>query len=507
MCLICCYSYAFIIDGDGGSGWIAEPTSIIISGGGSSSGGWEEYDPAKTYYTVTLLDDDRVTILASKLVEEGSDVTIDFTPVKSGHVFTTWTDDNNVPVTQITNISADTRLFAMWDNGRYSITYYVDGEYQGIQFYDENDTITPLAAPAPYDAEIDSCFVGWYNIPQDFKMPAHSIIATATIDESYYINYVWEYDSGSTGYNGRQFTGLTPQNVRNVKNNGYCIVKIPPVHNSYTVFAMKSSMGSIFGGAEYAFTSAGVEFPTEVYIGDNFTKKISLNGIVSTTGVLSNVASVTIDFKGYNTYTDPYQGDFNNYNLIGAIFNNAKKLKYLDLSGCTNITQLGSYDYSSANLILTGATALETFIFPPNIDKLCINNSFKTCVNPIIFPEVATLTMFCGTNPGNPSANYFLNCATGPLHFVVASGTRFVFGNNHNYRIIDDSNNITFTFESSYLPQSDPDHPAIFARGSHITIRYHSSRGEWQDPSFKENSTLWGTLSQYTWVDLDAETE
>lgn len=491
MCLICCYSYAFIIDGDGGSGWIAEPTSIIISGGGgSSSGGWEEYDPAKTYYTVTLLDNDRTTILASKLVEEGSDVTIDFTPVKIGHVFTTWTDDNNVPVTQITNISADTRLFAMWDNGRYSITYYVDGEYQGIQFYDENDTITPLAAPAPYDAAVDSCFVGWYNIPQNFKMPAHNIIATATIDNDCSIDFVWNF-GGSTN---EQIKAISA-----IKGTYDGLFKIPPVHNSRIVNYLIFSISFQTSAAIASFAATDIGLPTELYFNsdypiDYFT--IQTSG----TPVFSNVASVTLVMPNISNVSNRF-----------SIYGIGQNVTYLDI-GKVGVTKLGRQSGATVvgDMPSNGINAtMEKMILPETLQTWFapVNGEFKGGIRDTLYlPATDTLTINSYYSNAYPYP-LFLNANAVETHIVVASQTRLLFhGVTYNSsKIVYPFSNSTVrvTFEGGYLPTYTPNFH--FAVNSRITIEYHSSRGEWQDPSFKEDTVLWGNLNQYTWVDLDAE--
>lgn len=448
-------------------------------GGGTS--GWEPIDPTKTYYTVRLYDDDRTTLLYNeKIFVEGSNVDISpLVPSKRGHTFTRWLDSSNNEIASISNIQSDTSVYAQWDGGRLSITYYVDGDYQGIQFYDEGDTIVPLEAPYPYDAASDSQFVGWYNIPVDRVMPNQSLIATATIDTSYDIQFEWGVFTDS---NLANYTGYMAKKIVSGGSSG--VYKQPPVHNSYPIDVQYID----FQTGSLASLSNTI---TEFYVSPNVATMTSGNGLYQSLFHDCPIASATICCSSSK---DPTLHMFSHNN-------HKTTLKYLNLA-MPNVTVMGnsgtgtSGQYSSPSGI-KNVTSMETLILPPNLTDWC-GEFCRTCLNPIQMPDVSLLNLRGGYQ-GN--AGYIMQSCYN-IHLVFGTNTKVNLVNGSNYPVIKTSSNITLTFNGDYLPTVEN---AIVAQGSTITVEYHSSRGEWADPSFKENSALWGTLSQYTWVDLDAQ--
>lgn len=510
MLLVGTVTYGQIWEGNGGK-WLSED---IMSGSGSGGGGsqFEPLDPTFTYYTVSLYDSDRTTLLYSPyLFKAGEDIDLTkVVPSKTGHTFTAWVNEQGEPFTDniIHAISQNQNVYAMWDMGRLSISYYLDGQFQGIQFYEEGETIKPLEAPFPYDAERDSCFVGWYNIPSDRKMPNRSLVATATIDRSYAINYTWAYDEGITGGgNPHQKMGYYATGILNIDKEYYQgILNTPPVHNSYKVESLYY-YGFVSSLRTY-LTNNSLDYPATFTIGDNIDRYLSL-GTSSSDAILGAIKHFRSTAKIPQIYIA--NGLTNNYNhVFNSVFSAASQLVDFDFSEMTNLTE---YGYPNGSTSFTGlnlmSPVLETILLPKNLEVFR-GKLTRYCANPIYLPNVATFTWVYDYNGAFSNTDNVLT-------YVVASDTRFVWEYvskdtvpTRRYAFINSKSTYKtrFVFEGGYLPQNSNNHPSsCFANGSNVEIAYHGKLGEWADESFKTNADLWGTLSQYTWIDLDAETE
>jgi len=66
------------------------------------------------YFTVNMYDDDQTTLLSTENVRYGLMPT--YSPTKTGYTFEYWTDING---TQVTEITANTNLYAVWEDDLY----------------------------------------------------------------------------------------------------------------------------------------------------------------------------------------------------------------------------------------------------------------------------------------------------------------------------------------------------------------------------------------------------
>jgi hypothetical protein len=224
--------------------------------------------------------------------------------------------------------------------------------------------------------------------------------------------------------------------------------------------------------------------PKELFIETNVAS-LSVSSTFTTSNFAKNLASATVWASDPNS-------------KILHMFQNSTGLKYLNLAEL-NVTSLGASGNNSYGIAgLKSISSLETLILPKTMNNVR-GEICKTCVNPIYIPDVPIFEMDEGIY-GYVVRN--LNQASN-VHLIIGENTTLHFtGGVANYASIYQSSNIKLTFLGDHIQTRNN---AIVAQGSTITVEYHSSRGEWADPSFKENSALWGTLTQYTWVDLDAQ--
>ncbi len=105
-------------------------------------------------------------------------------PTRDGYVFAGWYLDKTltkaVNKSTIVETAEDHTLYAKWTVGKYSITYYVDGEIYTTENYDFGADITPVLPPQ----KTGHTFSGWSEIPS--KMPSENITVNGTFSANKY---------------------------------------------------------------------------------------------------------------------------------------------------------------------------------------------------------------------------------------------------------------------------------------------------------------------------------
>ena len=134
-------------------------------------------------YKILFVDVDGVTTVLPTITQDyNTTVVVPTTPVKEGHTFKEWVDENNATTAIPTVMPAkDTTLFATWSVNKYTITFYLDGG-TGTTAITKNygETLSSVSDPTKegYD------FLGWMDesgkivsVPE--TMPAKNMTLTA----------------------------------------------------------------------------------------------------------------------------------------------------------------------------------------------------------------------------------------------------------------------------------------------------------------------------------------
>ena len=98
----------------------------------------------------------------TKSIDYGSEIQFPEIPIKTGHTFDCWMDEQEQEFTQ--NMPAyDIKLYAKWTINQYTIRFYVDDELYEEITQDYNSEIQIPSVSFPFDSYFD----GWYNIDHE----------------------------------------------------------------------------------------------------------------------------------------------------------------------------------------------------------------------------------------------------------------------------------------------------------------------------------------------------
>lgn len=167
--------YTFIgwnTSADGKGTAYAAGAKITISGNVTLYAQWRVNEVAVTYFT------NGGTPIGTATVNYGANLTLATNTTKVGHSFKGWFTNEGLTgtaVSELTNVTQDTTVYAKWDINQYTITFVLgNGQENVIIMQDYNTVITAPDDPVWYGYD----FLGWdTEIPT--TMPAENITITA----------------------------------------------------------------------------------------------------------------------------------------------------------------------------------------------------------------------------------------------------------------------------------------------------------------------------------------
>ena len=189
-------------------------------------------------------------------------------PTKTGYVFAGWTP--TIPPTMPAN---DITVKALWTPDTFKVEYKdTDGTLIDTKTFKYGDTIVNIDDPTKEGHE----FVAWTGLPDDMKMPANDVVATATWTvNNYKVTWVVDNESTEETYaygaeikkpadpkkEGHTFTGWSP-----------AVDKTMPAKDmTYTATWDKNTHTATFDAAGGIFDDGKSSYSVDVAYGDAIT--------------------------------------------------------------------------------------------------------------------------------------------------------------------------------------------------------------------------------------------
>ena len=262
-------------------------------------------------------------------VANGEDFTICSTvPIKTGYNFMGWsTADDATAEYQaggtINNVSANTTLYAVWEQPKYTVNWYVNGDIKKTQTDIVGTALTDIPEPTTADCDNSKVFVGW-TTTDDYShatdAPTGMITNTSGMTmpeggEDYYA--VFATSSGGSG--SVDYSSTHTSNVP--INAGTAITNTNVIIESKEYAATKAGTGSASGSVNVTIPAGTTQlsFHMAGWNGEG-GKTITLTG-------------ATADPSSFKTIADAGVSGNGKYTLSGDV------AQYAYSTTLTNITQ------------------------------------------------------------------------------------------------------------------------------------------------------------------------